>query len=370
MIPKLCRLLAIVPVLLTNFIPAVLSPTGESWSATTYLKASNTGANDYFGISTAVFGDLAAVGAYAEANSATGINPVGDNNAAAEAGAVYTYIRSNGVWAPDATIKASNTGAGDRFGWSVALSGDTLVVGADREDSNADTVNGNQADNSAETAGAAYVFRRTGGVWTQEAYLKASNSDAGDRFGWSVAISGDTIVVGAYGEASSATGVDGNQASNGSSNAGAAYVFVRSGITWSQQAYLKASNTNADDSFGYTVGIDGDTIVVGAQNEDSSAKGVNGDEASNGSPNAGAAYVFVRSGTTWSQQAYLKASNTETNDFFGTAAAISGDTIVVGAYGEDSNSTGVGGNQANNFSALSGAAYVFTRSETVWSQQA
>ena len=111
------------------------------------------------------------------------------------------------------------------FGRHVAISRDTIVVGARFEDSSATGVNGNEADNSAVDSGAAYVFRRTGGVWSQEAYLKASNTDAGDRFGFGVAVSGDTIVVGASREASNATGVNGNQADNSATRAGAAYVF-------------------------------------------------------------------------------------------------------------------------------------------------
>ena len=132
----------------------------------------------------------------------------------------------------------------------MAVSGDTVVVGAHREDSNATGVNGNQSDNSAVDAGAAYVFVRSGTTWSQQAYLKASNTGAGDCFGCSVAVSGDTVVVGALGEDSNATGVNGNQSDNSAADAGAAYVFVRSGTTWSQQAYLKASNTGAGDLFG------------------------------------------------------------------------------------------------------------------------
>src|SRR5262249_15516067 len=152
----------------------------------------------------------------------------------------------------------------------------------------------------------------------------ASNSGAGDNFGLSVDVSGDTVVVGAPFEASAATGVNGNQADNSAPNAGAAYVFVRSGGGWSQQAYLKASNTSAGDRFGCYVAISGDTVVVGAPREDSAATGVNGDQGDNTAVEAGAAYVFVRSGTTWSQQAYLKASNTDAGDQFGESVFISG----------------------------------------------
>ena len=186
------------------------------------------------------------------------------------------------------------------------------------EDSAADGVNGNQSDNSAEESGAAYVFVRSGNTWSQQAYLKASNSEADDRFGETVTISGNTIVVGAPREDSDADGVNGDQDDNSAEDSGAAYVFVRSGITWSQQAYLKASNSEggefSGDLFGISVAISGDTIVVGARREDSDADGVNGDQDDNSAQGSGAAYVFVRSGSTWSQQAYLKASNSDRSD--------------------------------------------------------
>ena len=145
----------------------------------------------------------------------------------------------------------------------------------------------------------------------QQAYLKASNTEASDFFGSSVAVSSDTVVVGAEGEDSNATGVNGNQLDNSELLSGAAYVFVRppGGTTWSQQAYLKASNTGAGDRFGISVAVSGDTVVVGAYSEDSNATGVNGNQLDNSALSSGAAYVFVRppGGTTWSQQAYLKA---------------------------------------------------------------
>ena len=131
-----------------------------------------------------------------------------------------------------------------------------------------------------------------------------------------------------------------------------------------QQAYLKASNTNPEDTFGEPVAASGDTIVVGASSEDSNASGVNGEQSNNNAMNAGAAYVFVRSGTNWSQQAYLKASNSGADDFFGSAVAISGDTVVVGALAEDSNATGINGDQGNNSATNAGAAYVFVRTGT------
>jgi hypothetical protein len=340
---------------------------GTTWTQQAYLKASNTELRDYFGTSLAISGDTVVVGASSEDSSATGVNGDQADNSASFAGAAYVFVRSGTIWTQQAYLKASNTDAGDYFGTSVAISGDTVVVGASREDSNATGVNGAN-NNSAIDSGAAYVFVRSGTVWTQQAYLKASNTGVRDGFGQSVAVSGDTVVVGAYGEASNATGVNGNGANNSATGSGAAYVFIRTGTTWTQQAYLKASNTEVgDDSFGISVAVSGDTVVVGAQQEDSNATGVNGDQADNSASFAGAAYVFFRSGTTWTQQAYLKASNTGGGDdefvfgdIFGGSVAVSGDTVVVGAFWEDSSATGVNGNQADNSAFGAGAAYVFT----------
>ncbi|MGB8342190.1 MAG: FG-GAP repeat protein [Chthoniobacterales bacterium] len=335
-----------------------------------YLKASNTDAGDLFGTSVAVSGDTVVVGAPGEASNATGVNGDQSNNSALGAGAAYVFVRNGTTWTQQAYLKASNTDPGDTFGISVAISGDTVVVGAYLEASNATGVNGDQTDNHAGLAGAAYVFVRNGTTWTQQAYLKASNTDAGDEFGISVAVSGDTVAIGAFFESSNATGVNGDQADNSAGLAGAAYVFVRNGTTWTQQAYLKASNTDPSDVFGFSVAVSGDTVVVGAENEDSNATGINGDQTNNSEANAGAAYVFVRNGTTWTQQAYLKASNTDASDLFGFSVAVSGDTVVIGTPFESSNATGVNGDQANNSAIFAGAAYVFVRNGTTWSQQA
>jgi hypothetical protein len=202
--------------------------------------------------------------------------------------------------------------------------------------------------NGAASSGAAYVFVRDGTTWSQQAYLKASNTRPNIQFGKSVSISGDTIVVGASGENSNATGVNGDQYTTNMYNSGAAYVFVRDGTTWIQQAYLKASNPGELDEFGISVGVSGNTIVVGAHYESSNAVRVNGDENNDLATTSGAAYVFVREGTTWTQQAYLKASNTGASDFFREAVSISRDTIVVGAHLEDSNTIGVNGDQNND----------------------
>jgi hypothetical protein len=315
---------------------------GTTWSQQAYLKASNPAEGDSFGYSVAVSGDTVVVGA------------TGESGLAYEAGAAYVFVRSGTSWSQQAYLKASNPDFEDLFGFSVAVSGDTVVVGAPYEDSSATGVNGNESDNSAPDSGAAYVFVRSGTTWSQQAYLKASTTNMFDSFGESVALSGNTVVVGAPVQDS----------------AGAAYVFVRTGITWNQQAYLKGSNTEYMDAFGTSVAVSDNTLVVGAPDEDSKAKGVNGDDTDNSVDGSGAAFVFIRNGTSWSQQAYLKASNTDAQDKFGLSVSVSSDTVAVGALWEASNATGVNGDQNDNSAESAGAAYVFTRSEATWSQQA
>ena len=225
------------------------------------------------------------------------------------------------VQALQAYLKSSNTGVDDYLGFSVAVSGDTAVLGAFGEDSSTTGVNSTPNEGSLDS-GAAYVFVRSGTTWTQQAYLKASNTGTADEFGWSVAVSGDTVVVGAKREDSGTTGVNSTPSEN-LFDAGAAYVFVRSGTNWTQQAYLKASNTGKDDEFGYSVAVSGDTVVVGAHWEDTH---------DDWDRRSGAAYVFKRSGTTWTEQAFLKGSFSGAGDEFGHSVAVSGDTVAVGPY--------------------------------------
>jgi hypothetical protein len=345
-----------------------------------YVKASNTEALDGFGTSIALSadGNTLAVGADSEASSATGIDGDQSDNSADDSGAVYVFGRSGTRWSQQAYVKASNTGTADQFGASIALAadGNTLAVGAYGEDSSATGIDGDQDDNSASGSGAVYVFSRSGSGWSQQAYVKASNTEEGDLFGYSIALAadGNTLAVAAYGEASSANGIDGDQSDNSADASGAVYVFSRSGTTWSQQAYVKASNTGTEDWFGYSIALaaDGNTLAVGAYGEDSSATGIDGNQSDNSASDSGAVYVFSRSGTSWSQQAYVKASNPEKGDLFGYSIALAadGNTLAVGADGEDSNAAGIDGNQSNNSSYASGAVYVFGRSGTTWSQQA
>ena len=376
-LPTQLRLTTIAPTTATSFTAtmvglqqaafAIALPPQPSQRA--YFKASNTDPLDRFG-SVSISGDTMVVGALSEASNATGVNGDETDNSANGAGAAYVFVNNGGVWSQQAYLKASNTQAEDNFGNCVSISGDTIVVGAIGEDSNATGINGNQASNTAMDSGAVYVFTRTGGVWSQQAYIKASNTDSGDLFGQVVAIENDTLVVSSLREDSNATGINGNQNDNSATDSGAAYVFTRTGGVWSQQAYLKASNTDGGDFFGVHLAMSDETVIVGADLEGSDATGVNGDQNNNNAPAAGAAYVFVRNTGSWSQQAYLKASNTESVDLFGFSVAISGDRAVVGALLEDSDATGVNGDQLNNLAMDSGAAYVFTRNGITWTQDA
>jgi len=334
-----------------------------------YLKAGNTESQDYFGVAVDVSGDTVVIGAYGEDSKATGVNGDEADNSALDSGAAYVFIRDGSRWVQQAYLKASNTGEGDNFGSSVAVSGDTVVVGAPAESSGAAGIDGDQLDDSVPSSGAVYVFVRKGTQWAQQAYLKAHNPEFEDQFGGSVSISGNTLVVGAQAEDGGGSGADGDPADNSLSNAGAAYVFVREGTQWTQQAYLKASSPGIGDLFGGSLAISEDTLVVGAELEDSSATGVNGEDGDSAT-DSGAAYVFTRTGTNWAQQAYLKAGNAESRDGFGWSVALSGNTVVVGAYGEDSQATGINGDESDNEAVDSGAAYVFVRNGTQWTQQA
>ena len=268
-----------------------------------------------------------------------------DNNTVPGAGAVYVFTRNNGVWSQQAYLKASNIDAGDQFGFSLALADNTLAVGAVGEGSS--TVL-DQDNNTVPGAGAVYVFTRNNGDWTQQEYLKASNIDAGDQFGFSIALADDTLAVGAVGEGSS-TVLD--QDNNTVPGAGAVYVFTRNNGDWTQQAYLKASNIDAGDLFGL-VALAGDTLAVGAVGEGSSTI-LNQDN--NTAPGAGAVYVFTRNNGDWTQQVYVKASNVDAGDQFGVVA-LSGDTLAVGAVGEGSSTVL---DQDNNTVPDAGAVYVF-----------
>lgn len=336
------------------------------WS---YGKASNTGMRDFFGTAVAIDGDTLVVGASGESSAATTVNGDQTNDNAPNAGAAYVFRRSGARWVQEAYLKASNTETFDDFGVSVAISGDTIAVGAHAEDSASIGVNQDQTNNNANHSGAVYVYRRSGVTWSKEAYIKASNTGQQDSFGLALALSGNTLAVGAFAEGSPATGINQGQG-DGAQGAGAVYVFQRVGSTWSQQAYIKASNTQQHYGFGEALALDGDTLAVGSAGESSNSTGINQDQSDQGALGAGAVYVFTRANGMWSQQAYIKASNTYPNNEFGSSVSLYHDTLAVGSFGESSAATGVNGNQADHHAMNAGAVYVFQRTNGTWVQQA
>lgn len=284
----------------------VFMRSGNTWIQQQRLTASDGDTNNYFGTSVAIEGDYALIGA--------AVKTLGGNGAQ---GAAYVFVRSGNNWVQQQRITASDGSANEYFGISVAISGEYALVGV---------YNKTVGDNFRQ--GAAYVFVRSGSSWTQQQRLTASDGAANDRFGYSVAISGEYALVGAY-------------ANN--SDQGAAYVFMRSGTTWSQQQRLTASDGVAGDRFGYSVDISGEYALIGAYQK---SIGNNGSQ--------GAAYVFMRSGSSWNQQQRLIASDGAASDQLGISVAISGEYALVGAVGKSISSV---------------AAYVFMRSGSNWSQQ-
>jgi autotransporter-associated beta strand protein len=280
---------------------------GGAWTQQAKLTASDAASNDLFGFSVSLSGDTAVIGA------------VGDNSST---GSAYVFVRSAGVWTQQAKLTASDAAAGDSFGGSVAISGNTVIIGASSD------------DDVPFNSGSAYVFVRSGTTWSQQAKLTAPDPAGGDLFGHPVAISGDTAVISIVND------------DDGGTNAGSVRVFVRSGTAWSQQAKLLAADAAASDEFGYSVSISNDTVVVGARSDDDPGGG------------SGSAYVFVRSGSTWTQQAKLTALDAAGGDFFGAAVSVADDLAVVGSVGDDDDGTN------------SGAAYLFFRDGTTWTEQA
>jgi hypothetical protein len=367
---------------------------GNAWTQQAYIKASNAGGSDMFGLSLAISrdGSTLAIAAPWEASAATGVNGNQNDDSIPQAGAVYIFTRTGGTWVQDAYIKASNTGRkglgddveGDQFGFSLAISGDgqTLAVGAVSEDSRATGLNGAENNDLAASSGAVYMFGRTGNAWAQHAYLKSSNNEAGDLFGYVVALDddGNALAVAGFDEDGSGKGV--NPADDNRANGtGAIYAFDRRGGVWHQSGYFKGSRSQRNDALGYSVAIsgDGNTIAAGTGDESCLNGGINpsGCDVDTFPSNmeagsAGAAYVWVRNGDTWREQAFIKASNPDFGDWFAARLALSadGNRLVVAAAMEDSDANGVGGDQDDDSAEDAGAAYIYARTGTTWRQQA
>ncbi len=360
----------------------VFTRRGGQWSQQAYIKASNTGEagtdgnfgdGDQFGFALAISddGNTLAAGANAEDSNATGINGNENDNSMQSSGAVYVFTRTGTTWTQQAYVKAANTQPNVQFGYAVALSADgsTMAASAFDEGGGSRKING-PYDRTRNGTGAVYVFKRTAGKWAQTDYLKASNGENGDSMGVSVAISddGNTIATGSLDEDCLATGVNpaapcDNDVKDDTS-VGALYIFTRpAGGMWTQQAFIKASNAGKEDWFASRLALsgDGNTVAAAAQLEDSAAQGINGKQDDDSAQEAGAVYFFTRTGTTWTQQAYVKSSDNEAFDEFGSSVALSRDgrTMAVGARGEDSNAKGINGNQQDNSMKEAGAVYVF-----------
>lgn len=276
----------------------------------TKLVASDAASNDAFGKSVSVYNDQVAVGAFLE-----------DARGQAS-GSVYVFERAGNGWTEEAKLVPSDGVTLDTFGRSVALESNMLIGGAPGR------------DDSGASSGAAYIFSRIGNFWQQEAKITPNDPAPGDEFGTSVDISGDTIIVGSPFD------------DDAGSRSGSAYVFVRDGNSWSQEAKLTADDGSIANDFGFSVALSGNTAIVGAHFHDASQI------------SSGAAYIFVRNGNVWSQQAKLTASDAGFGDLFGFSVSVSGDTVVVGAFGDD------------NPTKSEGSAYVFSRNGTAWTQQA
>jgi hypothetical protein len=309
-----------------------------TWTQMQKIVASDRGATDMFGITVAISGDYAIVGANGEDEDATG------GNTLSLSGSAYIFKNIAGTWSQVQKIVASDRATNDLFGGSVSISGDYAIVGASNEDHDA------SGGNTLNLSGSAYIFKNIAGTWSQVQKIVASDRGASDYFGNSVAISGDNAIVGAFQEDHDITG------GNTLSNAGSAYIFKNTLGTWSQVQKIVASDRGGEDRFGYSVAISGDHAIVGAILEDNDAVG--GNPASN----SGSAYIFKNTAGTWSQLQKIVASDRETQDEFGFSVAISGDHAIVGAHFEDHNATG------GNTLLGAGSAYIFKNTTGTWSQ--
>jgi len=283
------------------------------WMETAQLVASDPGKKDHLGQAVVLDGDTALVGAYR------------DDAAATDSGSAFVFVRQGTTWTQQTILAASDGDNGDRFGASLCLEGDTAIIGA------------NGHETAGPFSGAAYVFVRTGTVWSEQAKLTASDANIDDLFGTAVALHGDTAVVGAS-----------SRDDPGAIYAGGVYVFERSGTLWNQRAILTADEPGVGDAFDCSLALRGDTLVCGAMFDDLGWL-----------QDAGSAWVFVRTGTSWSRQAMLTAPDAARDRSFGRGVALDGDTVLVGTPLDEP-----GGHW------WAGAAHAYVRSGTTWSHQA
>lgn len=386
------------------------------WQEQAYLKASNTDEDDEFGytISLSADGNTLAVGTFKERSGATGINGDQSLNSSRFSGAVYMFTRDNGRWQQQAYLKPDRNYARALFGRNISLNadGNTLAVSAalgncattgvvaDNSDTSSGVVYvfernnhtwqqqaclesddnsvpasfGGSQDLSAngdilaigsisnEAPGSVYVFERSNGTWQQQDHLRADILGLHGSVGRSISISADgkILAMGARDEGSATTGVNGNQNDTSAQQSGAAYVFARINENWQQQAYIKASNTNIRDQFGYDVALsaDGKSLAVHSRFERSASTGINGDQTATGNVRPwGAIYVFVQSGEGWRQQAFVKSPYEEYPQGGSIDLSADGTTLAVGASSDSGSSTTIGDLQDNT--RFSGAVYLY-----------
>ncbi len=308
----------------------IFARSADTWTLQQKIVASDRAADDLFGISVAISGNYAIIGAYQEDEDATGANTL------INAGAAYIFYNNGSTWSQQQKLVAADRYVYRYFGNSVAISGNYAIVGAEREEKDAN------GENPVTSAGAAYIFYYNGSAWIQQQKVVASDRASYDEFGLSVAISGGYAIVGTSNESEDANG------ENTIGNAGSAYIFVRDDEIWTQQQKIVASDRETSDYFGCSVDISGDYVIVGAYDEDEDTSGVNSLNS------AGSAYIFVRNVDTWSQQQKIVAADRAESNWFGYSVAISGDHAIIGAYREGWNT---------------GAAYIFVRDTTGWVQQ-
>jgi hypothetical protein len=295
----------------------VFQRNGDDWVETAKLTASDGAEFDEFGGAVSISGDYAVVGAREKDDGS---------------GAAYVFYHTGSDWIETAKLTPTDASAGDYFGTAVSISGDLVVVGAEHD------------DDRANNSGAAYIFQRFDADWVEAAKLTASDGVVGARFGISVAISGDTVIVGA----------EFDSPSNDEYESGSAYIFQRSNGDWTEVAKLRASNGNVFHRFGGAVSISGDTVIVGAVGDDSYGN------------NSGAAYVFQESEGDWVETAKLTASDGAAYGFFGGSVSISGDRVIVGAVEGNNGGYAVTQTDVCNF----GSAYIFLRSGGEWVETA
>ncbi len=367
---------------------------GTRWYQQAYIKAPNSSSRDFFGSSTSLSqdGNTLVVGSKQESSCAVGISntsvgaPV---NGCTGAGAAYVFQFDGTQWSEQAYIKASNTNAGDQFGYKVNISnnGEIILITAPYERSCAtginDTVLG-ETNNSCINAGAGYLFSFDGTQWHQQYYIKPSVINLSDKFGWQTAMNADAslFAMSSINESSCATGINNNTigpGDNSCANSGAAYLFSHTSTGVAQTHYIKASNTNTGDAFGWYMAFNdiGDTLAISAQYEDSCATGVNNTllgQADNNCTDAGAVYLLRNINSTWQITDYIKASNTGSFDGLGQQLALSadGDTLALGAPHESSCGIGVNSSfpdPVDNNCSSSGAVYLFNYANNIWQQQ-